>query len=55
LMSYYILYWWRKIEPIILEQRRRLNSPTIDEHTEYLYNVVHEIWRQQHPEIPEPQ
>jgi hypothetical protein len=55
LMSYYILYWWRKIESIILDQRKRLNSPTIDEHTEYLYNVVHEIWRQQHPEIPEPQ
>ena len=53
LMSGYILYWWRKIEPIILEQRKRLSRPTLSEHVEYLYNVVHEIWRQQHPEIQE--
>lgn len=54
LMSMYIITYWQKIGPILIEVRRRLNSPTSGEYTEYLYNVIYEIWRQQHPETPEP-
>jgi len=29
--------------------RRGLNDPTAAEHIEYLYDVVYEIYKQQHP------
>jgi len=49
LMSMYIIGWWEKHEPVYIGMRKLWNTPTVCEHVEYLYDVVYEIWRQQHP------
>jgi meiotically up-regulated gene 157 (Mug157) protein len=49
LMSLHIIGYWQKYEPIFIEMRKLMNTPTVAEYFEYLYGVVHEIWRQQHP------
>ena len=51
LMSSYIVTYWQKFGPVTKEMRRRLNDPTAAEHIEYLYDVVYEIYMQQHPEL----
>jgi hypothetical protein len=54
LMSSYIITFWQKFGPVTKEMRKRLNDPTAAEHIEYLYDVVYEIYKQQHPETAEP-
>ena len=54
LMSMYIISFWQKLGSIMYEARERLNSPTLGEYAEYLYNVIYEIWKQQHPETLHP-
>jgi hypothetical protein len=54
LMSLYIVGFWQKVEPIFFEMRKRLNSPTTGEYAEYLYKVIYDIWKQQHPETLNP-
>lgn len=54
LMSMYIISFWQKLGSIMYEARERLNSPTMGEYTDYLYNVIYEIWKQQHPEALHP-
>jgi hypothetical protein len=49
LMSMFVIVWWEKYEPVYVEMRKLWNTPTVAEHGEYLYDVIHEIWRQQHP------
>jgi hypothetical protein len=36
---------------MFLERRKRLNSPSIAEWVEYLYNVIKPIVEEQHPEL----
>jgi hypothetical protein len=50
LMSSYIIEYWQKNEQFIVEWRKRSNQATIAEWQEYLYNVIYEIWKKQHPE-----
>ena len=54
MMSGYVVTFWQKLGPFFLEERKRLNYPANAEYTEYLYNVVYEIWMRQHPETPKP-
>ncbi len=54
MMSSYIVAYWQKLGPIFKEARSRLNSPTVMEHAEYLYDVIYEIWKKQHPETLRP-
>jgi hypothetical protein len=54
LLSWYIVVYWQKLGSIYIEYRRRMNSPTIMEFGEYLYDVVYEIWNRQHPETTKP-
>ena len=54
LMSSYIVEFWQKHGPVTKEMRKRLNDPAAAEHIEYLYGVIYEIYRQQHPEADEP-
>jgi hypothetical protein len=53
MMSVYIIGFWGTFGPFIIEFRKRRIQPTYFEHVEYLYGVVHEIWKQQHPGAPE--
>ena len=48
LMSGPIMQFWQKFEPIILEERRRRNMPTIWEWFEYLYDRVKEVSEREH-------
>ena len=54
MMSSYIVSYWQKIGPIFREMRVRMNSPTVMEYAEYLYNVTYGIRKKQHPETPRP-
>ncbi len=49
MMSFFIIGYWQKFEPIFIEERKLWNSPDVAEYIEYLYGAVYEIWRQQHP------
>jgi hypothetical protein len=51
LMSSYILTYWQKFGPVTKEMRRRLKDPAAGEHIEYLYDVIYEIYKLQHPEL----
>jgi hypothetical protein len=52
LMSSHIVTYWQKLGPVAVEYREKMNSPTNAEFSEYLYNVVYEIWKREHPETP---
>jgi hypothetical protein len=54
LMSMYVIGFWQKIEPLWIRLRKLWNSPAAGEHVEYLYGVIHEIWKQQHPGLGDP-
>jgi hypothetical protein len=54
MMSMHVVSFWQKLGPVLVEFRKRFNVPTNDEHIEYMYNVVYEIWMKQHPETPKP-
>ena len=54
LMSMYIVMYWQKMGSLAKEMRMKMNSPTTAEFAEYLYDVIYEIWKKQHPETPEP-
>ena len=54
MISYYVVSYWQKLGPMFKEMRVRMNSPTMMEYAEYLYDVIYEIWRKQHPETPRP-
>ncbi|MGD0804564.1 MAG: hypothetical protein ABSA11_10895 [Candidatus Bathyarchaeia archaeon] len=49
LMSLHVIGYWQKYEPVYVGLRKLMNTPTVCEYFEYLYNVVYGIWRQQHP------
>jgi hypothetical protein len=53
MMSSYVIAFWERFEPFILEFRKRRMFPTYLEHLGYLYDVVHGIWKQEHPAAPE--
>lgn len=54
LMSGTIVTYWQKLGSIAVEYRKRMNAPTNAEYQEYLYNVIYEIWKLEHPETPRP-
>lgn len=51
LLSAPIMVYWERVSPYILERRRRLNSPSIGEWIEYLYNEIRPIYESQHGEM----
>jgi hypothetical protein len=51
LMSAPIIRYWERSRPMFLERRKRLNSPSIAEWIEYLYNQIRPIYDEQHPEL----
>ena len=51
LMSGYIIRFWLKFSPIIVEWRERYDWPQALEWAEYLYNEISQIAEQQHPEL----
>ena len=51
LMSGAILIYWEKLEPYIVERRKRLNWPQVGEQIEYLYNQVKPIAERQRREL----
>ncbi|MHA2380716.1 MAG: DUF4760 domain-containing protein [Candidatus Thorarchaeota archaeon] len=51
LMGSDIVTYWDKIRPIAEGIRKNRNIPSWAEHSEYLYNVVSEIFYKQHPEL----
>ena len=46
-----IVFQWEKFSPIIYENRKRSNFPTLFEQWEYLYNQVAPMYYSQHPEL----
>ena len=48
LMSAPIMAYWERTKPMFLERRKRLNSPSIAEWIEYLYNQIRPIYESQH-------
>lgn len=48
LISGPLMSLWQKFEPVILEERRRKNVPTIWEWFEYLYDRVKEVAEKEH-------
>lgn len=54
LMSAYVVVFWQKLGPMFIDIRVNMNRPTMAEGMEYLYNVIYEIWKKQHPETPRP-
>jgi hypothetical protein len=53
IMFSYIIAFWERFEPYILDVRKRRSYPTFLEYGGYLYGVVHGIWKQEHPGAPE--
>ena len=51
LLSINIFEFWEKIEPLVIERRKRMNKPTSGEWMEYLYNEIRKIAEEQHPEL----
>ena len=51
LMSSAIMSYWRKIEPVVEEARKRSGYPQRFEWQEYLYNQILAISEKQHPEL----
>jgi hypothetical protein len=45
-----VLYWERRVAPIIDELRERFNNPAAYEWVEYLYREIKQIRDKQHPE-----
>ena len=43
LLSINIFEFWEKIEPLVIERRKRMNKPTSGEWMEYLYNEIRKI------------
>jgi len=54
LMSGFIIGYWQKLEPYIVERRKRLNWPQVGEQIEYLYNQVKPIAERQRRELTTP-
>jgi hypothetical protein len=51
LMSGYVIQYWEKFRPKMMELRKRHNYPHLSEWVEYLYNAIKEITVKQHPEL----
>ena len=51
MMSGYVMGYWRKFEPVMVEFRKRHNRPEAAEHIEYLYNEVRRVYEEQHPDV----
>ena len=51
LLSSGIMMFWEKTKPVVKEWRIRQNVPQMNEHEEYLYDVVKRIAERQHPEL----
>jgi hypothetical protein len=51
LMSGYVIQYWEKFRPKMIELRKRHNYPHLSEWVEYLYNAIKEITVKQHPEL----
>jgi hypothetical protein len=46
-----IIRFWEKTGPVMMEWRARYNFPQVNEHVEFLYNEVKQIFKKQHPEL----
>ena len=51
LMSSLVINYWNSHGALMLEMRKRRNLPPIAEWTEYLYNEIMKVAKEQHPEL----